>query len=163
VGAAGILSDVIIEVRDFLLAPFVTAAIFAVTGNKFMIEVSHISHHYGVKPVLQDVTLSVGAGELVALMGPNGMGKSTLMAIMAGVLWPLKGYVEIDGKRRRSNEENELAIRQKVVYLTAEPWLPSLRTGRQGGVELTLEDAYQNAVNPHTLEKFQRYLETAGQ
>jgi ABC-2 type transport system ATP-binding protein len=50
---------------------------------------------------------------------------------MAGVLWPLKGYVEIDGKRRRESVESELAIRKQVVYLTAEPWLPAMRTGRQ--------------------------------
>jgi ABC-type multidrug transport system ATPase subunit len=96
-----------------------------------MIEVSHVTHHYGVRPVLRDVSLSVAAGELVALMGPNGMGKSTLVAVMAGLLWPVKGHVEIDGKRRRSSEEAEAAIRQKVVYLPAEPWLPQLRTGRQ--------------------------------
>jgi ABC-2 type transport system ATP-binding protein len=96
-----------------------------------MIEVSHVTHHYGVKPVLRDISLSVEKGELVALMGPNGMGKSTLMEVMAGVMWPVKGHVEIDGKRRRSSEAAELAIRQQVVYLTAEPWLPPFRTGRQ--------------------------------
>jgi ABC-2 type transport system ATP-binding protein len=99
--------------------------------NRRMIEVSNVSHHYGAKPVLRDVSLTVAEGELVALMGPNGMGKSTLMGVMAGVLWPLKGFVTIDGKRRRASEEIELAIRKMVVYLTAEPWLPQLRTGRQ--------------------------------
>ena len=96
-----------------------------------MIEVSNITAHYGARPVLQDISLSVDQGELVALMGPNGMGKSTLMAVMAGVLWPLKGHVQIDGQRRRASEETELAIRQMVAYLPAEPWLPVLRTGRQ--------------------------------
>jgi ABC-type multidrug transport system ATPase subunit len=96
-----------------------------------MIEVSNVTHHYGQKPVLRDISLSVAEGELIALMGPNGMGKSTLLAVMAGVMWPIKGHVEIDQKRRRSSEEAELAIRQKVVYLPAEPWLPQFRTGRQ--------------------------------
>jgi ABC-2 type transport system ATP-binding protein len=95
------------------------------------IEVSHVTHHYGMKPVLRDISLTIAKGELVALMGPNGMGKSTLLGVMAGVLWPTRGHVEIDGNRRRSSEEIELAIRQRVVYLTAEPWLPPLRTGRQ--------------------------------
>ena len=96
-----------------------------------MIEVSNVTHHYGVKPVLRDISLSVQQGELIALMGPNGMGKSTLMGVMGGALWPVKGHVEIDQKRRRQSPEVEEAIRQQVVYLTAEPWLPSLRTGRE--------------------------------
>ncbi len=96
-----------------------------------MIDVVHVTHHYGVRPVLRDVSLHVSAGELVALMGPNGMGKSTLMAVAAGVLWPVEGHVAIDGRRRRSDEATELAIRQRVAYLAAEPWLPPTMTGRE--------------------------------
>jgi ABC-2 type transport system ATP-binding protein len=96
-----------------------------------MIDAVNITHHYGVKPVLRDVSLRVERGEVVALMGPNGMGKSTLVSVIAGVLWPIKGFVEIDGLRRRSYEETELEIRRKVVYLSAEPWVPRNRTGRQ--------------------------------
>jgi ABC-type multidrug transport system ATPase subunit len=96
-----------------------------------MINVVHVTHHYGVKPVLRDVSLTVARGEVMALMGPNGMGKSTLMSVMAGVAAPLKGYVEIDGQRRRSGEAAELAIRRKVLYLPAYPWLPSLLSPRQ--------------------------------
>jgi ABC-2 type transport system ATP-binding protein len=96
-----------------------------------MIEVVDVSHHYGVRPVLQHVSLSVGRGEIVALMGPNGMGKTTLLAVVAGALWPLSGYVQIDGKRRRGSPEEELAIRRQVVYLPAEPWLPRSHTARE--------------------------------
>jgi ABC-2 type transport system ATP-binding protein len=87
-------------------------------------------HHYGARPVLRDVSLRVEQGEVVALMGPNGMGKSTLLGVAAGIQWPLEGHVEIDGIRRRSSEEAELAIRQRVAYLPAEPWLPLSGTGR---------------------------------
>jgi ABC-2 type transport system ATP-binding protein len=95
-----------------------------------MIDVFDCSFHYGLRPILRNVTLHVNAGETVALMGPNGMGKTTLLALIAGILPPAKGYVEIDGKRRRSSIENEKAIRKKVVYLAADAWLPSLRDGR---------------------------------
>ncbi len=64
-------------------------------------------------------------------MGPNGMGKSTLMSVAAGILAPLKGYVEIGGQRRRSTPEAELAIRRQVVYLPADIWIPSGKTGRE--------------------------------
>jgi ABC-type multidrug transport system ATPase subunit len=64
-------------------------------------------------------------------MGPNGMGKSTLLGVAAGVLWPQKGYVEINGLRRRASVDDELAIRKQVVYLPDHPWLPKNSTGRE--------------------------------
>lgn len=96
-----------------------------------MINIFGLSHHYGVKPVLREINLTIAKGEVVALMGPNGMGKSTLLAAIAGVIQPIKGYVEIDGLRRRSTVENELAIRRKCVYLPASPWLPVSATPRE--------------------------------
>jgi ABC-type multidrug transport system ATPase subunit len=96
-----------------------------------MINVNQVTVHYGIRPVLRDVTLHVRKGELIALMGPNGMGKSTLMGVMAGVLWPVKGSVDVNGKRRRESEEEELAIRREVFYLPVEPYLPITRTARE--------------------------------
>jgi ABC-type multidrug transport system ATPase subunit len=96
-----------------------------------MINVVDVTHHYGIRPVLRSVSLTINKGEVVALMGPNGMGKSTLMGVIAGILSPIKGHVEIDGKRRRSSPENELAIRQRVVYLPADSWVPPNKTGRE--------------------------------
>ena len=48
-----------------------------------MIELRGITQHYGVRPILKDINLLVPQGELVALVGPNGMGKSTLLGVMA--------------------------------------------------------------------------------
>lgn len=44
-----------------------------------------VSHHYGKKPVLQDVSFTVNASELCCLVGPSGCGKSTLLRIIAGL------------------------------------------------------------------------------
>src|SRR4051794_17627925 len=85
-----------------------------------MINVNNITLHYGLRPVLRGVSLHVRPGELVALMGPNGMGKSTLLGVMAGVLWPVKGSVDVNGKRRRESPAEELAIRREVFYLPAD-------------------------------------------
>ncbi len=95
------------------------------------IEVVDVSHHYGTRRVLRDVNMRVAGGELVALVGPNGMGKTTLLAAVAGVLSPVRGRVLVDGLRRRESEEAELAIRRRVVYLPADPWLPAARSGRE--------------------------------
>lgn len=96
-----------------------------------MIEVNQVTQHYGVRPVLRKVDLRIEAGELAAIVGPNGMGKSTLLAVIAGILSPQKGWVEIDGLRRRRSVDEELAIRKRVVYLPDHPWLPINRTGRE--------------------------------
>lgn len=96
-----------------------------------MIEARGVSHHYGVRLVLKNVNLKVNKGELVVLMGPNGMGKSTLMAALAGAISPTRGEVLIDGKVRRRTEAEERAIRAMVVYLPAEAWAPGMVTGRE--------------------------------
>jgi ATP-binding cassette subfamily F protein 3 len=54
----------------------------------------HVSHAYGEHPVLVDVNLHIERGQKVALVGPNGGGKSTLLKIAAGLIAPTEGVVE---------------------------------------------------------------------
>ena len=96
-----------------------------------MIELHDVTQHYGVRPVLRGITLRIERGEVVTILGPNGMGKSTLLGVMAGVLSPQRGTVWIDGLKRRGSEEDELAIRKMTVYLPDQPWLPGSSTGRE--------------------------------
>lgn len=96
-----------------------------------MINVVDVSHHYGVRPVLSHINFRVPAGQLVAIMGPNGVGKSTLLGIITGLISPANGYVEIHGLRRRSSEEAELQIRRQLAFLPDHPWLPESMTTRE--------------------------------
>lgn len=96
-----------------------------------MIDVRGVSHHYGVRPVLRQVDLRVERGEIVVVLGPNGMGKSTLLGVMGGVLPPIRGEVLIDGLRRRGSVEEEMELRRRVVFLPDQPWLPSAHSGRE--------------------------------
>jgi ABC-2 type transport system ATP-binding protein len=95
-----------------------------------VIELHDISLHYGVRPVLRGISLRIERGEIVVILGPNGMGKTTLLGVMAGVLSPQKGQVWIDGLKRRGSDEEELAIRKMTVYLPDQPWLPAMLSAR---------------------------------
>jgi ABC-2 type transport system ATP-binding protein len=96
-----------------------------------MIELIDVTQHYGVRPVLKKISLRVEQAELVVVLGPNGMGKSTLLGVMGGVLAPQEGSIQIDGLVRRHSVEDELEIRRRAVYLPDRPWLPANRTGRE--------------------------------
>ena len=56
-----------------------------------MIELIDVTQHYGVRPVLRGINLRIERGEVVVILGPNGMGKTTLLGVMAGVLSPQQG------------------------------------------------------------------------
>src|ERR1700754_530510 len=58
---------------------------------------NHISHRFGDLAVLDDVSFTVSAGEVVAIVGPSGCGKSTLLSILGGLLQPTSGVPELRG------------------------------------------------------------------
>jgi branched-chain amino acid transport system ATP-binding protein len=62
-----------------------------------MLRIRDLHTGYGATPVLFGVSLEVHAGEAVALLGRNGMGKTTLMKTAMGFLRPRQGAVELDG------------------------------------------------------------------
>ena len=57
----------------------------------------HISHRFGALEVLDDVSFTLGAGEVVAIVGPSGCGKSTLLSILGGLLLPTAGAAKWRG------------------------------------------------------------------
>jgi len=65
----------------------------------------------GGKPltVLKDITLTVSAGECLAVVGPSGSGKSTLLGLLAGLDQPSAGVVYLDGQRMADLSEDERA------------------------------------------------------
>jgi Cu-processing system ATP-binding protein len=63
-----------------------------------MIEIKNITKKFGKLEVLNDINLSFNRGECIALIGPNGCGKTTLIKSILGMVIPTKGNVFFDGK-----------------------------------------------------------------
>jgi branched-chain amino acid transport system ATP-binding protein len=62
-----------------------------------MLEISHVNVYYGDLQALWDVSLTIGDGEIVTLVGSNGVGKSTILKTISGLLKPKTGSVTFDG------------------------------------------------------------------
>ena len=63
-----------------------------------MLEINRLTRRFGGLLAVNDVSFSVGAGEVVSVVGPNGAGKTTLFNLITGVLKPDGGRVALDGK-----------------------------------------------------------------
>jgi branched-chain amino acid transport system ATP-binding protein len=62
-----------------------------------MLKVNKIKAHYEGTPALHEVTLEVGEGELVGIVGANGAGKSTILKAIVGAITPVSGNIEFNG------------------------------------------------------------------
>jgi len=62
-----------------------------------MLNVENVDFFYGEIQILKDITLKVEDGEFVAIFGPNGHGKSTLLKVICGLLKPLNGRITLNG------------------------------------------------------------------
>lgn len=79
---------------------------------------------YGDRVVIEELSLTVAAGEGVALRGPNGIGKSTVLRCVAGLLEPAAGTVRVDGE---PVDERRAEFRRAVAALLDPPaWYPGL-------------------------------------
>ena len=78
-----------------------------------MLTVSGINTFYGTSHILHDVSLQIGDGELIAVLGLNGAGKTTLLRSIMGVNPPRSGRIELLGTditRMKSHDRNHLGI-----------------------------------------------------
>ena len=78
------------------------------------IEVKHLTKYYGQQAAVNDISFSVGKGEIVGFLGPNGAGKSTTMKIITGFIPATEGQVYVCGM---NVEEQSLEARKRIGYL----------------------------------------------
>lgn len=72
--------------------------VHAATSGIPAVQVQDLCYAYGAEAVLQNITFTVQAGDFLAIIGPNGGGKSTLLRLLLGLLPPSQGEVRIFGK-----------------------------------------------------------------
>ena len=62
------------------------------------IRLEHVSYAYGQERILEDINLKVTSGEVVSILGPSGVGKTTLFNLIAGILEVQSGRIVLDGE-----------------------------------------------------------------
>ena len=133
-----------------------------------LLSTEQLAFGYGAHPLLANVNMELHAGQLTALIGVNGIGKSTLLRTLAGLHAPLAGKVLINGNDVRVLSSSERARRVSIVLtgrpqggmldvgtlvaLGRQPW-----TGRWGGLtpkdQEAVEDALKRAGAEHLRDK----------
>jgi branched-chain amino acid transport system ATP-binding protein len=119
-----------------------------------MLEFNNISASYGKTRVLWDVSLRINEGEIVALVGSNGTGKSTLLKTMSGILRPSSGTITFEGKR----------IDRLPMHLIAEAGISHIPEGGKVFIDMTVKDnldmgAYATRARRDKEETLKRVLE----
>jgi ABC-2 type transport system ATP-binding protein len=93
-----------------------------------MIELQHVSKSYGNKVAVNDLHLTIRAGEMFAFLGPNGAGKTTTIKMLCGLLFPTTGVIRIAGFDLEHQGEQ---ARQRISYVPDTPFLYEKLTGRE--------------------------------
>jgi putative ABC transport system ATP-binding protein len=114
-------------------------------GDSVLIQARNLTLSFGraraLVEILRGVDLSVAAGESVALLGPSGSGKSSLMALLAGLERPTGGSIHVDGLDFAALDEDRLAIARRGrigIVLQAFHLLPTMTALENVAVPLEL-------------------------
>ena len=100
---------------------------------------SHLTKDFGHRSVVKNATFSVDAGEVITIFGPNGAGKTTLIKVLATLLKPTSGTLEVEGAdaivnygevRRRLG----VVIHENLAYPTFSPYQNLMFFGKMYGI-----------------------------
>jgi peptide/nickel transport system ATP-binding protein len=131
-----------------------------------LLEAKNISFRYhNGSWILKDVTLSVGEGERVGLVGPSGYGKSTLSKILAGYIKPASGKVLLDGRELPAEGYSPLQLiyqhPEKAINplwrmrdILQEGWTPDQFTLDDMGIEQGWLDRWPSELSGGEMQRF---------
>lgn len=124
--------------------------------DRVLVKVRNLHKSFGSKEVLKDINFEVKSSEIFVLLGPNGVGKTTTIKILCGILEADKGDVYIlDKKMSVLNTE----LKRQIGYLPDEPYIYPKLTGKEF-IEFIIsiykenlkEDIYEYYLNQFELE-----------
>jgi ABC-2 type transport system ATP-binding protein len=93
-----------------------------------MLEVRALTKRYSRMPVVDQVTFSVGPGEILGYLGPNGSGKSTTVKMLTGLIDPSEGEIFFRGENIK---KDPVGFKRQLGYVPEEPHLYPHLTGRE--------------------------------
>ena len=118
-----------------------------------MIELKHLTKHYGKVPAVNDLNLHIPQGEIFGFIGPNGAGKTTTIKMIGGILVPTHGEILICDIPMAENPE---AAKLKIGFIPDRPYLYEKLTGME--FLKFIADLYQMDTR-HFLKKAYEKLE----
>jgi len=93
-----------------------------------MIKLTHVRKEFGKKVAVDDLTLEIPSGELFAFLGPNGAGKTTTIKMVAGLLRPTRGTIEVCGM---DISKDYVAAKKIMAYVPDQPFLYDKLSGSE--------------------------------
>ena len=110
-----------------------------------LLEIRNVWYAIGGRPILRDVSLNVGEGETVVLLGRSGSGKTTLLKAVNGLVQPTSGEIRFEGKS--SAEWDPIRLRRRMGYVIQDAGLfPHWTVGANVGLVPRLENWPANRV-----------------
>ncbi len=86
------------------------------------LELRDVTCGYDNKPIIKNINFQIGQGETLAILGPNGVGKSTMFKTILNLIKPLEGQISIDGENISSWQPKKMA---KYMAYVAQAHVPS--------------------------------------
>ena len=112
-----IVQDAITRIDRVLESPSLSCSNAPKHPKDSSVALDHVTFSYdGVKNALEDISLSIGAGQTVAFVGPSGGGKSTLAALIARFFDPQSGKISIGGANVKDIDKSELMDTVSFVF-----------------------------------------------
>ncbi|HMO13211.1 MAG TPA: ABC transporter ATP-binding protein [Pirellulaceae bacterium] len=133
----------------------------AIVAPKFIgtVEFKNINFSYDARPVLQGFDLSIPAGQMLAIVGPTGTGKSTLASLLLRLYDPIQGSVEIDGHDIRKYKADSVRQQIGLVLQDSVMFKGSIRDNLLFGASHATEAAMQDAANAALVSEFVQHLQ----
>ena len=154
-----IVQDAITRIDRVLESPSLSSSNAPKHPKDSSVALEHVTFSYdGVKNALEDISLSIGAGQTVAFVGPSGGGKSTLAALIARFFDPQSGKISIGGVNVKDIDKSELMDTVSFVFqnsrLIKDSILDNVRMGKPNATDGEVLAALSAAQCMDIIEKF---------